>query len=192
MATVIGLLRHGQTDWNIEMRLQGISDIEMNATGHSQAILAANVLKDQGWQEILTSPLNRARVTAKYVADALGFAEVGIEDLLIERSFGDAEGSSYEQWRERLQAGILANNAETVDELEKRVWVLLDKLASEHAGKKLITVSHGALIRKIISLVSNGELPRDGERFGNASLTTIIFDGNNWSILNYDPTTLGN
>ncbi|MEN9707271.1 MAG: hypothetical protein RIS31_837 [Actinomycetota bacterium] len=192
MPTVIGLLRHGQTDWNIDMRLQGISDIPMNETGHNQSRVAAKVLGEQDWQRVISSPLNRAQETAQYVADALGLVTVETEQLLLERSFGDAEGSSYEEWRERLQSGIVAEGAETVATLEARSWQLLDQLAKTFEGQRIIAVSHGALIRKIISLVSEGEFPRDGERFGNASMTTIQFDGERWSILNYDPRTLGN
>ena len=191
MALIVGLLRHGQTDWNIEMRLQGISDIEMNETGHLQAKTAARILGSSNWDRIVSSPLSRAQVTARYVADELGFRDFELHPLLIERSFGEAEGSSYEEWRERLQAGIVAKGAETADELESRIWELLGDLADKYADERVLTVSHGALIRKTISLVSGGEFPREGDRFGNTSLTTIKFDGTKWSIVDYNPRTLG-
>ncbi|MFM5951853.1 MAG: histidine phosphatase family protein [Micrococcales bacterium] len=191
MALIVGLLRHGQTDWNIEMRLQGISDIEMNETGHLQAKTAARILGSSNWDRIVSSPLSRAQVTARYVADELGFSDFELHPLLIERSFGEAEGSSYEEWRERLQAGIVAKGAETADELESRIWELLGDLADKYADERVLTVSHGALIRKTISLVSGGEFPREGDRFGNTSLTTIKFDGTKWSIVDYNPRTLG-
>jgi broad specificity phosphatase PhoE len=57
-------------------------------------------------------------------------------------------------------------------------------------GKTVLAVSHGALIRKLIDIVSGGEFPREGERFGNASLTTIVHDGVGWKILDYNPATL--
>ncbi len=192
MSTVIGLLRHGQTDWNIDMRLQGISDIPLNETGHNQAQMAAEILSKGQWDHVISSPLSRAKVTARYVADALGLAEITVHELLLERSFGDAEGSSYEDWKERLQAGINAEGAESVEELEVRVQLLLDELLSVYTGKTVLAVSHGALIRKLIGLVSNGEFPREGERFGNASLTTIVHDETGWKILNYNPATLIN
>ena len=190
MATIIGLLRHGQTDWNIDMRLQGISDIPLNEAGHAQAKLAADILSAGQWNQVISSPLSRAMVTAQYVSDALGLADFNVHELLLERSFGVAEGSSYEEWRERLQAGIHAEGAESIGELEKRVIKLLDELARQYEGKEVIAVSHGALIRKLIGIVSNGELPREGERFGNASLTKIIHDGSSWKILDYNPATL--
>ena len=190
MSTIIGLLRHGQTDWNIDMRLQGISDIPLNETGHNQAKLVAQILGGGNWEHVISSPLSRAKDTARYVADALGLAEITVHELLLERSFGDAEGSSYEDWKERLQAGIHAAGAESIEELEERVNLLLNELAVIYAGKTVLAVSHGALIRKLIGLVSDGEFPREGERFGNASLTTIIHDGSQWKILDYNPATL--
>ncbi len=189
MATVIGLLRHGQTDWNIAMRLQGISDIPMNDTGHAQAKTAAEVIAKTDWDRVVTSPLGRAIDTANYVRDALLLEEVLIEPLLLERSFGAAEGLSYEDWRERLQAGVVAEGAEGAEELERRANQLLESF-TVFKDERVIAVSHGALIRKVIDLVSNGEFPKDGERFGNASMTTIVNYGDGWQILNYDPATL--
>lgn len=190
MSTIIGLLRHGQTDWNIDMRLQGISDIPLNETGHKQARLAAQILSNGDWSQVISSPLSRAKDTARYVADALGIPEINVHELLLERSFGDAEGSSYEDWKERLQSGLNAGGAESIEQLESRVNLLLDELASTYEGKSVLAVSHGALIRKLIGVVSDGEFPREGERFGNASLTTIIHDGSSWKILEYNPATL--
>ena len=190
MSTIVGLLRHGQTDWNIDMLLQGVSDIPLNQTGHEQAMIAAEILASQDWHRVVTSPLSRAKVTADYVCAKLGLEPATVHDLLLERSFGAAEGSSYEEWKERLQAGLHAEGAESIEDLEQRVFRLLDELANSYPGERVIAVSHGALIRKIIGLVSLGEFPRDGERFGNASLTTIVHDGDQWKILDYNPATL--
>jgi broad specificity phosphatase PhoE len=190
LSTIVGLLRHGQTDWNIDMRLQGISDIPLNQTGHEQAKIAAEILASQEWHRVVTSPLSRAKVTADYVSAKLGLEAAVVHELLLERSFGAAEGLSYEDWKERLQAGLHAEGAESIEDLEQRAFRLLDELADSYPDQRVIAVSHGALIRKLIGLVSLGEFPRDGERFGNASLTTIIHDGGQWKILDYNPATL--
>ena len=190
LPTIVGLLRHGQTDWNIDMRLQGVSDIPLNETGHNQAKVVAEILAAQEWHRVVTSPLSRARVTAEYVSMKLGLEEAKVHELLLERSFGEAEGLSYEDWKDRLQAGQHAVGAESIEDLEERAWRLLDELSHSYPEQRVIAVSHGALIRKIIGLVSLGELPREGERFGNASLTTIVHDGAEWKILDYNPATL--
>jgi uncharacterized phosphatase len=190
MKTVVGLLRHGQTDWNIDMRLQGISDIPMNEYGRSQAEVAAKVLATQEWDKIISSPLARAIETAEIVAKHLDAPFVGHHPLLLERSFGIAEGMGYEEWKQTYPNGINAPEAESLDELTSRCWSLLSSLAEDHKGQRVLTVSHGALIRRVIDLVSGGEFPREGERFGNASMTVIEHVAGVWAIQSYDPKPL--
>lgn len=186
--TTIGLLRHGQTDWNIDFRLQGTSDIPLNEAGVEQAKKASAALSGD-WEALVSSPLGRAVKTAEIVAEHHGFAELLIEPLLLERSFGEAEGLGYEQWREKYPNSVVPGG-ETIAELEERCHKLLEKLVLDFAGKRVLTVSHGALIRKLIGIVSKGQFPREGERLGNASLSVISFDGARWSIVDYRPQTL--
>ena len=190
MQTVVGLLRHGQTDWNVGMRLQGISDIPLNEFGRQQARTAGGVLMNQNWSRIVSSPLSRAIETANIVAAMKNIEQVEVFPILIERSFGVAEGMTYDEWREQYPPGHHAEESETIEQLDARVLAILDTFLNEFSGSQVLTVSHGALIRRIIHLVSNGEFPRDGERFGNASLTTIGHDGDSWRIINYNPAPL--
>lgn len=188
--TVVGILRHGQTDWNIDFRLQGVTDIPLNETGIAQARDAAAVIDPADWDLILTSPLSRARDTAKIVAEVNRLGEALIEPLLLERSFGEAEGLSHEEWKEKYADTNLVPGGESLSELEARAKLLLDTLASNHRGKRVLAVSHGALIRKLLRIVSAGEFPRDGERLGNASMSIFVHDGSNWAIERYEPRTL--
>jgi len=189
-STVIGLLRHGQTDWNIDFRLQGIADIPLNPTGIAQAELAGKIIDGNDWDLLLTSPLSRARDTADIVAKASGFEIIHVEPLLLERSFGEAEGLLYEEWKARYEDTNAVPGAETLDELRARALELLDKLAVNYAGQRVLTVSHGALIRKLLRIVSNNELPRDGERLGNASLSILEHRDGVWHVANYAPQTI--
>ena len=189
-STVIGLLRHGQTDWNIDFRLQGIADIPLNPTGIAQAELAGKIIDGNDWDVLLTSPLSRARDTADIVAKASGFDIIHVEPLLLERSFGEAEGLLYEEWKARYEDTNAVPGAETLDELRARALELLDKLALNYVGQRVLTVSHGALIRKLLRIVSNNELPRDGERLGNASLSILEHRDGVWSVANYAPQTI--
>ena len=189
-STVIGLLRHGQTDWNIDFRLQGIADIPLNPTGIAQAELAGKIIDGNDWDVLLTSPLSRARDTADIVAKASGFEIIHVEPLLLERSFGEAEGLLYEEWKARYEDTNAVPGAETLDELRARALELLDKLAVNYAGQRVLTVSHGALIRKLLRIVSNNELPRDGERLGNASLSILEHRDGVWHVANYAPQTI--
>lgn len=189
--TIIGLFRHGQTDWNIEFLLQGMTDIPLNDHGIEQVELAASLIRAADWDAVLTSPLGRAVETAKILSNRAGLPEASVEDLLLERSFGVAEGLTHTQWREKYaDHGLEPEGAETLKELESRSRLLLDKLAREHSGKRVLAVSHGALIRTLIRLVSNGEFPREGERFGNASMSLLEHSHGKWSVKRYDPATL--
>ncbi len=195
--TVVGLLRHGQTNWNIDFRLQGVTDIPLNVTGIEQARIAGEVLaksaeEGQVWDLILSSPLSRARDTAVMVGEAVGIPGVSIEELLLERSFGEAEGLSHEEWKAKYNDTNHVPGGETLEQLEARAWVLLQRLLDHHEGTRVLTVSHGALIRTLLRLVSGGEYPREGERLGNACLS--IFEHSletGWQVTRYEPQTLG-
>jgi broad specificity phosphatase PhoE len=188
--TTIGILRHGQTDWNIDFRLQGVTDIPLNETGIAQARDAAEVIDPNEWDLILTSPLSRARATAEIVAEVNGFAEAVIEPLLLERSFGEAEGMMHEEWRAKYADTNVVPGGESLAELEARANLLLETLATRYRGQKVLAVSHGALIRILLRIVSTGEFPRDGERLGNASMSVFEHDESGWRIERYEPRTL--
>lgn len=183
--THFGLLRHGQTDWNINFLLQGVTDIPMNETGIEQVRLAAQAIRAEDWDVVLTSPLSRARQTAEIIAELVGFPEIIEQELLIERSFGEAEGLSHEQWRAKYSNLDVIPGGESRTQLNERSKLLLDTVSSELSGKRVLAISHGALIRALLATVSNNELPRDGERLGNASLNVVSHFESTWKVVNY-------
>jgi uncharacterized phosphatase len=183
--TQFGLLRHGQTDWNINFLLQGVTDIPMNETGLAQVKLAAQAIRANDWDVVLTSPLSRARQTAEIIAAHVGFDQIVENELLIERSFGEAEGLSHEQWRAKYSNLDEIPGGESRTQLAARSQLLLDLVASEFKGKRVLAVSHGALIRGLLSIASNNELPRDGERLGNASLNIMSHLESSWKVERY-------
>ena len=184
-STHLGLFRHGQTDWNINFLLQGVTDIPMNQTGIEQVKLAAKAIKAEDWDVVLTSPLSRARQTAEIFASQNGFPEIIVDELLIERSFGEAEGLSHEQWRAKYSNLDHIPGGESRSQLAERSKRLLETISQELAGKRVLAISHGALIRTLISIASRNELPRDGERLGNASLNVVKHSENSWQVVNY-------
>ena len=188
--TTLGLLRHGQTDWNINLRLQGTADIPMNATGVAQIELAAQRLSDEPWDLILSSPLGRAMHSAEIVATRLGIEEVRVEPLLLERSFGRGEGLEYSEWHEKFGGLDEIPGAESAAQVIQRANQLLDFVASEYAGKRVLAVSHGALIRFVLSEVSKGAIPPKGERLQNASLHQLHHN-ENWTLKGWAPNPLG-
>ena len=184
--THIGLFRHGQTDWNINFLLQGVTDIPMNQTGIEQVKSAAKAINKSDWDLILTSPLGRARETAAIIAEQLGFDEVQQHDLLIERSFGEAEGLAYDQWKTKFSNLDEIPGGESRSELITRSALLLDFFLEAHPGKRVLAISHGALIRTVLSISSQNELPREGEKLGNASLNIVSHLEKSWTVTKYD------
>ena len=188
--TTLGLLRHGQTDWNIDLRLQGSTDIPLNETGKEQARIAAAVLNREDWDVIIASPLSRAKDTADIVARELGM-NVAIVPELIERSFGVAEGLDHASWRKLYESHQNIEGLESLEDLRARTIQLLDLIANEYAGQRVLAVSHGAFIRKVLTIITNGELPREGERLSNASLNKFVHADGLWTISDYRPESLG-
>lgn len=188
--TELGLLRHGQTDWNINLRLQGTADIPMNEVGIAQIQVAAAELAKGNWDLILSSPLGRARHSAEIVASELGISDIEIEPLLLERSFGIGEGLEYSQWHEQFGGLDEIPGAESATQVIDRANRLLSHVAENFAGKKVLAVSHGALIRFVLAEVSAGVIPPKGERLQNASLHRLRYEGA-WELEAWAPHPLG-
>jgi len=181
-----GLFGQGQTDWYIKFLLDGVTDIPMNQTGIEQVKSAAKAINKSDWDLILTSPLGRARETAAIIAEQLGFDEVQQHDLLIERSFGEAEGLAYDQWKTKFSNLDEIPGGESRSELIARSALLLDSFLEAHPGKRVLAISHGALIRTVLSISSQNELPREGEKLGNASLNIVSHLEKTWTVTKYD------
>lgn len=184
--TVMGMFRHGQTEWNINLRLQGTADIPLNKTGIDQVAQAAAFIGD--WDVLLTSPLARARHSAEILSPALNLEPV-VSERLLERSFGIGEGMTYEQWRQRYAQLESIPGAESETSVFSRCQKLLDEIKLEHSGKRVLVVTHGALIRFVLNLVTNNELPPKGERLMNASLHTFRHKGT-WEVDGWNPLAL--
>jgi broad specificity phosphatase PhoE len=188
--TTLGLLRHGQTDWNIDLRLQGTADIPMNAFGIAQVESAAVELTQHGWDLVLSSPLGRAKQSAEIVSKVLGIKEVTIEPLLLERSFGIGEGLTYAEWGEKYSKLDEIPGAESASEVARRSRLLLEHITTQFHGAKVLAVSHGALIRFVLSEVTEGKVPPPGERLQNASLHTLRHK-ETWALESWAPHPLG-
>jgi len=185
--TVLGMFRHGQTDWNINMRLQGTADIPLNQSGIEQVELAASAIGQ--WDVLLTSPLGRARQSAEILSRAIG-VEAEISERLLERSFGIGEGMTYEQWHQRYSKLESIPGAESELSVFSRSHKLLDDTRDKYPGKRVLVVTHGALIRFVLNLVTDHKLPPKGERLMNASLHTFRY-ATSWQVDGWEPAALG-
>jgi broad specificity phosphatase PhoE len=138
------------------------------------------------WDLILTSPLVRARETARIISEQVGFDEIQELDLLIERSFGEAEGLAYDQWKAKFSDLDEIPGGESRTQLVDRSRLLLETISASHPGKRVLAISHGALIRTVLAVSSQDTLPRDGERLGNASLNIVSYIESSWAVTKYD------
>ena len=149
--TTFALIRHGQTDWNAERRLQGSTDIPLNDVGRGQARDAVAVVSGYAWDAIVSSPLSRAAETADLIAAGLGLPVVRRLPELSERSFGPAEGlqAGPELDALRIEGGF--RGAESEDEAADRGLTALEALAGEFRGGRVLVVAHGTLLRVSLS-----------------------------------------
>lgn len=185
--TVLGMFRHGQTEWNINLRLQGTADTQLNQSGIDQVEMATAVIGE--WDLLLTSPLSRARQSAEIISKAIGLEPV-VSERLLERSFGIGEGMTYEQWHQRYSKLDQIPGAESEFSVFRRSQKLLDEIQTEHSGKRVLVVTHGALIRFVLNLVTDNEFPPKGERLMNASLHTFRFS-DSWKLDRWSPESIG-
>lgn len=140
-------LRHGETDWNVERRVMGHRDVELNEKGRDQAARAARFLKSMRLKSIVASPLLRARETADLVAAETGLAVAEVEDLR-ERGWGEREGHTAVDWP---LSDTLPDGAESMLEFKGRV---LDALTHALGPAPCLVVSHGGVLRVILDVLA--------------------------------------
>lgn len=153
MTTELYLVRHGETDWNRQHRIQGLTDIPLNETGRAQARETGRLLSRRSFDGIYSSPLSRAMETASIIADELGLAAPQAVDALVERNYGDAEGLNFAEIDRRYPDRGSVPGQETREAVAERVLPALRELAAAHHGESLIVVSHGGAIRSVLMAV---------------------------------------
>lgn len=144
--TTLLLARHGETDWNRELRIQGSSDIELNELGRRQAQFLAQELTDVDLDAIYASDLSRARVTAEVVA-ATHALEVKLDPRLRERTFGSWEGLTREDISALPEGSH--HDGEHDDEVRERVLAAVQEIAAAHPGEQVLIVSHGGALNTL-------------------------------------------
>ena len=184
-ATLLLLIRHGETDWNASARIQGHTDIALNARGQAQAEAAAEALRETRIHGVYASDLLRARETAAPIADAQG---VGLrtDAALRERAFGSFEGSSFAQlqnthpddcmrWRQRDPSFAAPGGGERLDLFYARVTAAVLAIAERHPGQTLAIVTHGGALDCLYRCATSQGLdaPRTWE-LRNAAINRVL------------------
>lgn len=149
------LVRHGETAWNAERRMQGRTDNPLTAAGRAQARATAIALEGFVPQRVVASPLVRARQTAGVIALHLGAADVRLDDDLVERDLGAAEGVPVATAAERWPYGDYPGG-ESVAAVAERGARALARLR----GLDAVVVAHGLLLRATLELVTGAPVDR--------------------------------
>ncbi|MFV0374871.1 histidine phosphatase family protein [Microbacterium sp.] len=195
--TTLTLVRHGETDWNAQRRIQGSTDVPLNDTGRGQARTAARTLRDALPRDVpvvvAASDLSRARETASIIAEELGVATPRTYAQLRERGYGDAEGVGIEEFYRRWGDWHTARvpGAEEATQVRTRALTGLRLLirdarrATAPIAPNVVAVSHGALIRTLISHATAGAFPATGERLANGSVHTFLVERDRLQLVSY-------
>jgi 2,3-bisphosphoglycerate-dependent phosphoglycerate mutase len=189
------VLRHGQTAWNAEHRIQGQLDVPLDATGRWQAERLAQALADEPLAAIYSSDLQRALATAQALAERTG-APLRTDAQLRERGFGIFEGHTYAdierlwpvetaRWRRR-EPGAGPEGGEPLEGFYERCVLTVCSLAARHPGQTIAIVAHGGVLDCLYRAAVGAELaaPR-GWQLGNAAINRLLFNGERLSLVGW-------
>ncbi|MBC7916432.1 MAG: histidine phosphatase family protein [Rhodoferax sp.] len=202
VATRIIAVRHGETAWNVETRIQGQLDIGLNSKGQWQAQRAGHALSDEPIACIYSSDLSRAHATALAIAQHSSdprAREVEVHTGLRERGFGSFEGLTYadieaqwpeesKRWRQR-DPHFAPPGGETPTQVLERVAATVNTLAAPHLGEQIVLVAHGGVMDMLYRLATQQSVgaPRTWE-LGNAAINRLLWTPDGLTLVGWSDT----
>ncbi|MFY8124518.1 MAG: histidine phosphatase family protein [Hydrogenophaga sp.] len=196
IATRILAVRHGETLWNRETRIQGFTDIDLSDHGRWQAQQLAQALREEPVAACYASDLSRARNTAQAVADVHGHM-VHTDPGLRERCFGQFEGHTWTeietQWPEASQAWRQRvpdwepQGGESLIRLQARVLTTLNRIAQRHMGEQILVVVHGGVLDILYRAATRLDLqaPRAWE-LRNTAINRLLWSPEGLTLVGWD------
>lgn len=178
------IVRHGTTAWNLQLRIQGRTDIPLNMHGERQAQQVADAINQVAeLNAVYTSPLKRATATATAITQRCQVPLYERDDL-IERAFGCLEGMTRAQREEWLESHPhkVAVGQESWPNLQIRACEVFAQLAAAHVGQIIAVVSHGALINAFLHTVSAGQFGTGVTNLANGSMCVAWHVKSNWNL----------
>jgi broad specificity phosphatase PhoE len=181
METTIYLIRHGETLWNRERRIQGHQDVPLSETGLEQARRLGKYLRGIHFHGMYASDLQRAVQTAEEVIAGRNLS-VHTFPSLRERYLGEWEGLSFESlkkqypedwqtvWNRGGKYGV-----EPTEEIRARMMAALGGICREHPGQRVAVVSHGRSINTVLEAVSDGRYGPGRNRIGNTAVSILVY-----------------
>ncbi len=157
------VVRHGETIWNAENRVQGVSDIPLTDKGRLDATLQKDFVKSLDIDVVISSPLDRAIETAKLLTD--NKLPINTDDRIKERDWGLNEGANIDEvdrwdcWDVILNTRV--QNIESIQDFMYRVSSFLEDIKVRYKDKNVLVVTHSAVIRVIHYML--GTIPEDGD-----------------------------
>jgi probable phosphoglycerate mutase len=186
------MVRHGETAWNAEGRVQGQTDVPLSAVGESQARAVRAALAGERFAALYASDLSRVRQTAAPVAALLGLP-VRLEPRLRERHYGKFETLTYAEARARLPQDYARFRArdpdydfgsgESLRRFYERAVACVAGIAERHAGEAVLVFTHGGVL-EMVHRYAHGtgiSAPRDFE-IPNAALNWIEIGPGAWRV----------
>jgi probable phosphoglycerate mutase len=196
--TRICLVRHGETEWNADRRIQGWIDIDLNPIGRAQSAAAGSWLRNAGIVALYSSDLKRAWATAQAIGAALGLSPVAARELR-ERRYGIFEGLTYDEARVRFPDDYAAfarrdadygfDGGESLKQMFARVTGKLDAIAAAHPRDNVAVVVHGGVLDIVNHFVRGNplEMPRDF-LIPNAGISWIAAVHGVWTLESWGET----
>ncbi|MGE0330351.1 MAG: histidine phosphatase family protein [Ramlibacter sp.] len=197
-ATRIIAIRHGETAWNVDTRIQGHLDIPLNDTGLWQAQRVAAALAGEPIAAVYASDLKRAHTTAGAIARVTGLGVVAHTGLR-ERSFGVFEGKTFTEidaawpddaqaWRKRVPDWT-PQGGESLLTLRERIAQTAQALAQRHMGEQIVLVAHGGVLDVLYRMATGQELqaPRTWQ-LGNAAINRLLWTPQGFSLVGWADT----
>ena len=195
-ATRVVLVRHGQTAWNAQRRMQGQLDIALDDLGRWQAERLGQALMHEGLAAIYSSDLQRAQATARTVSNTTGLP-VQIDSSLRERAFGVFEGRTYDEiaeqwpdgarrWRAR-DATFAPDNGETLAALYARSVQAASALCACHPGQAIALITHGGVLDCLYRAATQAALdaPRSWQ-LGNATVNRLLYTDQRFTLVGWN------
>jgi probable phosphoglycerate mutase len=199
--TRILAIRHGETAWNVDTRLQGHLDIPLNDVGLRQAQhLAQALVQRDAIDAIYASDLLRAHTTAQAIAQATG-QTVSTHPGLRERHFGAFQGRTFAEievelpehawhWRKRTPDWSPPEGGESLIDLRERIVATVDELAARHPGQQVVMVAHGGVLDILYRAATRLELqaPRTWA-LTNTAVNRLLWTPQGLSLVGWGDTT---
>ncbi len=195
-ATRIIAIRHGETAWNAESRLQGQLDIPLNPLGRAQAAQLAEALRDEGLELVISSDLGRAADTARALAEPLGLPLL-FDTGLRERGFGTMEGRTFQELDERAPELALRwrrrdpefgpPGGERLRDFYARSVATAERLALAHAGRTIALVTHGGVLDCLYRAATRIELQASRTwQLGNAAINRLLHTPEGFTLIGWN------